>query len=109
MELVRIICAAAVEYGFYFRVVHIKGVDNKIADGLSRKENVDDADRKHVVGPGMQFDDLMDELLKCWHLNIPSENVVKECERNVGYFMHGWDNYKRLRKAGNWSSKHAQY
>ena len=109
MELVRIICAAAVEYGFYFRVVHIKGVDNKIADGLSRKENVDEADRKHVVGSGMQCDDLVDELLKCWHLNVPSETVVKECGKDINYFMRGWDNYKRLRKARNWSSKHDQY
>ena len=101
MELVRIICGAAVEYGFYFKVVHIKGVDNKIADGLSRKENVDEADRKHVVGSGIQCDELIEELMDCWNSNLPSQEAVMESRKNVAYFMRGWDNYKRLRGKRN--------
>ena len=109
MELVRIIGRAAVEYGFYFKVVHIKGVDNKIADGLSRKEHVDKSDRKYVVGKGAKCKALIDELLQCWKLNRPSDDVVKRSAADINYFMHGWDNYRRLRSKSNWSSKHCQY
>ena len=97
MELVRIICQSAVKNNCYFRVDHIKGLENKIADGLSRKENVNAIDRRHIKGNGYDCDGIIEYLLDCWNKNVPSKRDIIESERNVNYYMCGWDNYKKER------------
>ena len=106
MELVRIICYSAVKYKFYFRVDHIKGVENKIADGLSRKENINCEDKKFIIGNGWDCGKLIDKLLQCWYKNMPSKEDITRSENNINYFMEGWDKYKKERRRNkdtNWS------
>ena len=108
MELVRIICKSAVANNFYFRVDHVKGLENKIADGLSRKENVDMSDRKYIKGKGYDCERVIEDLLNCWDRNVPSKRDILESERDINYYMDGWDNYKRERvrnKHLNWRNK----
>ena len=116
MELIRIIGSAAARYGFYFKIYHIKGVDNKIADGLSRKEGIDKEFENEIVGDGDDCDQLIESLLGHWNKNVPDVEIVKKCGNGLSYggmkyCVDGWSNYKKLRnqsRAG-WSLKHNIY
>ena len=48
MELVQIICEAAVEQRFYFKVIHVREIAYKMANCFFRRENVVVEDRKCV-------------------------------------------------------------
>ena len=65
MELVRIICATAFKHNFYFKVVHIKGIDSKIADRSSRKGNFNVLHNKQITGEGLDCRDVIKNLLNC--------------------------------------------
>ena len=112
MELIRIIGRSAAKNGFYFRIFHIKGKDNKIADGLSRKENIDMIFKDEIIGSGYDCFDLVQSLMDCWNLNTPDIDIVEKCNDDFEYCVHGWDKYKLLRKQqshNSWSVKHSNY
>ena len=108
MESVRILCRSAVENDFYIRVDHVKGLDNKVADGLSRKDNVDLWDEKYLNGNGYNCDDVIDDSLDFWYNNMPFKLDIIESDENIGCFMSGWDNYEKERmknKQYRWNYK----
>ena len=89
MELVRVICQSAVDN---------KGLENEIADGSSRKNNIDASDEKYLNGDGCNCEDIIKNLSNCWHKNMPSKSDIIESNKDIGYFMNGWDNYKKERR-----------
>ena len=46
---------------------------------------------------GVECTDLLDEVMNCWELNCPSRQVTDVCADDISHFMHGWDNYERVR------------
>ena len=102
MAMIRVIGRAAVKYEFYFKIFHIMGVDNKIADELSRRERIVDVRENGIVGSGFDCDSVVESLLACWDDNIPTRQAVATCKggldaEGVRYCVKGWDDYKKLR------------
>ena len=60
-----------------------------MADELSRKDSINHLYKQHVVGKGINCNDIILDLLNCWKLNTPTKEVVDKSAMDTSYFMHG--------------------